>query len=191
MDQLLANVNYLIREKLWCSIRDLCDSVSQFLQFFNHHVFIGTKQRLRRYHDILEIIRYFQRRRRNWGNQRTQQGTGQEGVCIRCSYSADFLPWTMQKHRPGVNWHLYPHSRRERGEREWQRSDMLRNFPVAHPVAQESRPDRQQGHREQSRQLNRSDPEGLDLLRNWKRWSSAEGLGILWVSPRRETGWQS
>jgi hypothetical protein len=25
MELLLANVNYLIREKLWCSIRDLCD----------------------------------------------------------------------------------------------------------------------------------------------------------------------
>lgn len=28
MEELLARINYLIREKLWCSIRSLCDSVS-------------------------------------------------------------------------------------------------------------------------------------------------------------------
>ena len=29
MEELLAKINYLIREKLWCSIRTLCDDVSQ------------------------------------------------------------------------------------------------------------------------------------------------------------------
>ena len=29
MEQLIAHVNYLIREKLWCSIRELTDSVSR------------------------------------------------------------------------------------------------------------------------------------------------------------------
>ena len=28
MEELLAKINYLIREKLWCSIRTLCDDVS-------------------------------------------------------------------------------------------------------------------------------------------------------------------
>ena len=28
MEELLVKINYLIREKLWCSIRSLCDDVS-------------------------------------------------------------------------------------------------------------------------------------------------------------------
>ena len=28
MEELLVKINYLIREKLWCSIRTLCDNVS-------------------------------------------------------------------------------------------------------------------------------------------------------------------
>ena len=28
MEELLVKINYLIREKLWCSIRSLCDAVS-------------------------------------------------------------------------------------------------------------------------------------------------------------------
>ena len=28
MEELLVKINYLIREKLWCSIRTLCDDVS-------------------------------------------------------------------------------------------------------------------------------------------------------------------
>ena len=28
MEQVLATINYFIREKLWCSIRKLCDLVS-------------------------------------------------------------------------------------------------------------------------------------------------------------------
>ena len=29
MEELLVKINYLIREKLWCSIRSLCDEVSR------------------------------------------------------------------------------------------------------------------------------------------------------------------
>ncbi len=31
MDQVIATINYFIREKLWCSIRKLCDLVSNTL----------------------------------------------------------------------------------------------------------------------------------------------------------------
>ena len=32
MEELLVKINYLIREKLWCSIRTLCDDVSSVKQ---------------------------------------------------------------------------------------------------------------------------------------------------------------
>ena len=33
MEELLVKINYLIREKLWCSIRTLCDEVSAFILY--------------------------------------------------------------------------------------------------------------------------------------------------------------
>jgi uncharacterized membrane protein len=33
MEQVIATINYFIREKLWCSIRKLCDLVSKTLAF--------------------------------------------------------------------------------------------------------------------------------------------------------------
>ena len=36
MEELLVKINYLIREKLWCSIRSLCDEVSPRIAVIYH-----------------------------------------------------------------------------------------------------------------------------------------------------------
>ena len=33
MEQVIATINYFIREKLWCSIRKLCDLVSMTILY--------------------------------------------------------------------------------------------------------------------------------------------------------------
>ena len=38
MEQVLATINYFIREKLWCSIRKLCDLVSPSCTLNSLHI---------------------------------------------------------------------------------------------------------------------------------------------------------
>ena len=65
MDELLVKINYLIREKLWCSIRTLCDNVSTLPMLILKIVAgIGARKGCRPSSCFLEGIRNLQRRQR-------------------------------------------------------------------------------------------------------------------------------
>ena len=66
MEEVLVNINYLIREKLWGSVKALADKVShpaplmrsiQSIKFLTFN--IGTRKRLRCWSHILESVWHF------------------------------------------------------------------------------------------------------------------------------------
>lgn len=68
MEQVIATINYFVREKLWCSIRKLCDLVS-FAITINHCVFLlGNEKRNGPGVGVLESLRHLLRRVSNRGD---------------------------------------------------------------------------------------------------------------------------
>lgn len=56
MEQVLATINYFIREKLWCSIRRLADIVCYLFV-----ILVGNEKRSRSYFGVLESFWYLSR----------------------------------------------------------------------------------------------------------------------------------
>lgn len=144
MEQVLANINYFIREKLWCSIRRLADMVSSI---YLSYLFLGDEKRSRPRPGFLEVLRYFPRGQCHWSHQRTHSHPRKEGsiVCNRhCTY---ILSWEMQtywsrNHRYSNNYTWW-----EGADGFRQGSDNSSNFPMAYLIIQKSRLGSPEGHR--------------------------------------------
>ena len=66
MEEVLVNINYLIREKLWGSVKTLAEKVSDYIlinstQYPNLLSYLGVRQRPGCRSHFLESIRHFQR----------------------------------------------------------------------------------------------------------------------------------
>ena len=164
MEQVIATINYFIREKLWCSIRKLCDLVSFilmpsviqcnsgkiFLLSFYHldHfdswiswltiMFIGNEKGCRPCLSILESFWHFPRGKCHRGHPWAIPNLGTQGGAIFRSSGSDLLSWAVQEHRSRNYRYFDNHS-------GWEGVDGIRPRPadrghilMAHTAIQES-----------------------------------------------------
>ena len=140
MEQVLAQINYLIRERLWCSIKRLSDLVNLSLTS------LGNEKRSRPDPHLLEGLCYLPRRQHYRSHQRTHPHLGAQRSFLCVWTGTHLLSRTMQKHRLGDNRHNNLAIRREGESSLRQRLADSFNLLMAHLPNQESRSHRVQGH---------------------------------------------
>ena len=135
MEQVVATINYLIREKLWCSIRKVCDLVKPSYQLIP----LGNEKRGRTCPRVLEGIWHILGRQHHRGYPRTSQDIGKKRGLIWVCCCTHLLSWTMQKYWLRNNRHFDDNTWWKGANGIGQRSVGSSHIPLAHTVVQEGR----------------------------------------------------